>query len=363
MDHNEYWQRLSEIRGPNQANLLALRSWTETLALPWLWDEVGGAVMTPRPVHPMASAPPPRRTLVPLNHTDAVRHGLIVSLTERDEKVTEARFYQAQLTMLDSEARRYCKAIDGISAAKETIFALDAVVNTLHRGLWDMLRYAHVLLEDAAREVTGVPGYYASGRRTHETAFEVYKGAEQSVYGTYSAMTHMDRAPYTPVAVLRTAIELRLRQAFGISGLVDPARAGDLVPIDMSKLFEAIRGHTDQIEFSVDVHDVWKIYRWSNFYLHGGVRDFPWVAGFLIQFLLPLFADSRTGPHGWNINGGIRMRRETWRAVRSALVPAVSRSTLLQRLGNAWRELFPRNRAALQLLAVDESEAQCVFLD
>jgi hypothetical protein len=363
VDHNEYWQRLSAINEPIEANLLAFRGWTEATALPWLWDEMGGAVMTPRPLHPMATAPPPRRTLVPLSHAEALRHGLIVSPTERGEKITEARFYQAQLTMFDSEARRYCKVIDEMSAAKETVFALDAVIDTLHRGLWDMLRYAHVLLEDAAREVTDVPGYYASARRTHEAAFEVYKGAEQSVYGTYSGMTHMDRAPYTPVAVLRTAIELRLRQAFGVSILVDPANAADLIPIDMSKLFEAIRGYTQQIEFIVDVHDVWKVYRWSNLYLHGGFRDFPWVAGFLIQFLRPLFADPRTGPHGWNINGGIRMRRQTWHAVRSKLVPAAPRTTLLQRLANAWRELFRRNRPALQLPPVDESDAQCVFLD
>jgi hypothetical protein len=168
VDHNEYWQTLSEIKAPNQDNLLELRCWTETVALPWLWDEVGGAVLTPRPVHAMAPAPPPRRTLMPLSHTDAVRHGLIVSPTER-EKVTEARFYQAQLTMLDSEARRYCKVIDEMSATRETVFALDAVVDTLHRGLWDMLRYAHVLREDAAREVTDVPGYYASARRTQES--------------------------------------------------------------------------------------------------------------------------------------------------------------------------------------------------
>jgi hypothetical protein len=265
--------------------------------------------------------------------------------------------------MLDSEARLYCKSIDAFSKAT-SVFAEDAVVHTLHRALLEMMRLAIVLLEDAAREVTDVPGYFSAWRRPYETPFEVFKGTEQIIYGTYSGMTHVDRAPYTPVAVLRTAIELRLRHAFCVSSLINPTNPDDLIPVDLSRLFEAVQIRQSEVDFAVDLHDVWKIYRWSNFYLHGGVRDFPWVPGFLLRYLRPLFADQRTGPNGsWNINGGIRMKRETWRAIRLALQPQVEQPGLVKRFANAWRELCAGKKRQLQLPAVDEQAAQCMFLD
>jgi len=55
----------------------------------------------------------------------------------------------------------------------------------------------------------------AWGRR-QETPFEIFKGAEQVTYGQFSGLTHDDRARWIPLAVLRTALETRMRQAFGI---------------------------------------------------------------------------------------------------------------------------------------------------
>lgn len=362
MNNNEYLSKLEQLKEVNRANLIAMGKWVQNEALPWLWNELGGVVLTPKQKHPMATTSPTAPKLKSMKDAEAVRQGLITSVAER-KKLAEPSFYQAQLTMLDSEARRYCKNIDGFS--KETsVFAEEAVVHTLHRALLEMMRLAIVLLEDAAREVTNVPGYFAAWRRPYETPFEIFKGTEQIIYGTYSGMTHVDRAPYTPVAVLRTAIELRLRHAFGASSFIDPAKPEELIPIDLSKLFEAIQTQQSEIEFAVDLHDVWKIYRWGNFYLHGGVRDFPWVPGFLLQYLRPLFADPRTGPNGsWNINGGIRMKREAWRAVRSALQPQMETPSLAKRLANALRELRPSKKRQLELPVVDEKSAQCMFLD
>lgn len=363
MDHNEYTQKLQQLKDCNSANLIALGNWVRNDALPWLWSELGGAILTPKQTHPNAKTAPPLRKLTPMTPYDAVRQGLMVSVADRATKLADPSFYRAQLTMLDAEASRYCISIDTYSQTP-SVFAEEAAVHTLHRALQDIMRYALILLEDAACYVTNVPGYFAAWRRNYETPFEVFKGTEQIIYGTYSGMTHVDRAPYTPVAVLRTAIELRLRHAFCVSGYINPQKPDDLIPIDLSKLFEAIQARQSEIEFVVDLHDVWKIYRWSNFYLHGGVRDFPWVPGFLLQYLRPLFADPRTGTNGaWNINGGIRMKRETWRSVRKALQPEVERFSVIQRLGNAWRVFWANRKPPLEVPAIDEGRAQCMFLD
>lgn len=137
---------------------------------------------------------------------------------------------------MDSEASRYCRCIASFSAAPVQ-FAPGAAIDTLHRALLVIMRYARILLENAAGEVTEVPGYFSAWRKERDHPFEVFKGAEQIVYGAYSGMTHADSAPYAPVAVLRTAIELRLRHAFCIYTWVSSNNPEDTTPIDMSSIF------------------------------------------------------------------------------------------------------------------------------
>ena len=182
-DHNEYWQKLELLKDVNAANLVALKEWTRVEALPWLWDELGGAVLTPKPKHPMAKSPPAPKKLNPMNDAEAVRHGLMTSVADREKLVSEPLFYHAQLTMLDAEAKRYCSNIDALFGAGTNVFASEAVVHTLHRALLDRMRLVLVLLEDAAREVAAVPGYFGAWRRSYETPFEVFKGTEQIIYG------------------------------------------------------------------------------------------------------------------------------------------------------------------------------------
>ena len=362
-DTNDYFNRLQQLAEPTSANMIALGAWVEQDALPWLWAELGGIVLEPKRKHPNATRPPSPSRLLPMKDADAVRQGLFVSASDYRSKLALPAYYRAQLTMLDAEARRYCASIDTYAKAS-SVFADEAVVHTLHRALHDIMEHVLPLMETAAQAVADMPAYYAAWRRPREMSFEVFKGAEQIIYGTYSGMTHADRAPYTPVAVLRTAIELRLRHAFCVSSLVDPDRPDELIPIDLSSLFEAIQSRQQEIEFIVDLHDVWKIYRWSNFYLHGGVRDYPWVPGFVLQYLRPLFADPRIGATGaWNINGGIRMRSDAWHAVRAALQPPNGKRTVANRIGDAWRALVSPRKRQLQLPAADIADAQCVILD
>jgi hypothetical protein len=263
MNINDYSSKLDALKEATQQNLTDLALWTEQVALPWLWAELGGAILTPKQRHPQARTAPTSPTLRPMKNGEAVRQGLIISVADRFTKDTAPPFYQAQLTMLDSEARRYCKAIASFMQAPDK-FAENATIHTLHPALLELMGYARVLLEDAGREVTDVAGFFGAWRKRREHPFEVFKGTEQIVYGAYSGMTHADRAPYIPVAVLRTAIELRLRQAFCIHSLVDPAKPEETVPIDMSRIFTAMQARQGEIEFAVDMHDIWKIYRWST---------------------------------------------------------------------------------------------------
>ncbi len=314
MDRNAYVTHIQSLTEANPLNLIALGKWVQERALPWLWAEMSGAFFISKKKHPDAKVSPATPKLQPLVDSDAVRMGLIVSLSD-EKKIIEPGFYRAQLTMLDSEANRYCTAIhyyanEGPGPNEE------AFVHTVHPALHNMMLDALVLLEWAASKITEVPGFFNAHRTSHDKPFEVYKGAEQITYGTYSRLTHTDRVPYASVAVLRTAIELRLRRAFCVSTFIDPTRPDELIPIDMSRLYDAILTQQESIKFAVDIHDVWKVYKWCNFYLHSGLRDFPWVPGFLVQYLRPLFSGPRSKR---GINEGVQMNLEVWHAVRAAL--------------------------------------------
>ena len=364
MDIDKYAKKLNSLEEATEQNFAELSSWAEKVALPWLWIELAGALSARKPAHPQARVTPPSPSLKPMSASDAVRKGIMCSVADRLTKDATAPFFHAQLTMMDSETRRYCKAISSVLIATNTVVP-QATIHTLHGALRELLNYAQILLEDAGREVTGVTGYFGAWRSKRDHPFEVFKATEQIIYGAYSGMTHVDRAPYMPVSVLRTAIELRLRHAFGIYSWENPADPTVTVPIDMSTLFQAIETRVGEIEFDVDMHDIWKIYRWSNFYLHGGVRDFPWMAGFLLQYLRPLFVGQNSGPHrGWSISSGVRMKRATWHAIRAEIARGRERPSFTQRLVNAWRALFVTKRSYhLEIRPVEEKAAQCSFLD
>jgi hypothetical protein len=359
MDQHEYSKKLDELRDITVPNVVALGQWVREEGLPWLWTIMAEVIIPAKTQHPNAKTPPRRGRLSPMGPAEAVRSGLRASLADRMKKEKQPSFYHAQLTMLHGQAALYCDAIDAfaLNQPKGTgIFAEEAMVDDLHRALHHMMRYAYILLANASREIASNTDRFRAWGRQEDHPFEVFQGARQSIYGAYSGMAFRDRAPYAPVAVLRTAIELRMRRAFCISSYVNPGKPDQIIPIDVSRLFQAIQSRQDDIEFAVDVHDVWKIYRWSNFYLHAGVRDYPWVVGYVHGYLHPLFA----GSHG--IDDGIRMKPETWHAVRKALLPVAEPFSISQRLGNAWRSLWPKRASTLQIPPVDERHAQCAFL-
>jgi hypothetical protein len=349
MNEDDYKRALNGWRNADRQNLAAMAQWAEQDALPWLWKELAGILG--------------QKNARPLQPAEAIRMGLQTTPADREKMPLKPSYYHAHLSMLDSEAKKYIKAV-GRFMAQPNPFAGNAAIYNLHGGLISLLNHGIILFEQAGQCLLNLPGVYGSWRRTQEHPFEIFKGAEQIIYGRFSGLTHDDRAPFTPVAVLRTAVENRLRSAFGIYGYYDP-RTNGIRPIDLGQLIEAITPRLAKIEFAVDFHDVVKIYRWSNPYLHAGWRDFVWVPGYALEFLHPLFADTRPAPGGgWSIDGGVRMPRETWRDIRRSFEEAPRRNVFVE----LWRAIVGvfkrrRGRTILQLNGADEQSSACVFLN
>jgi hypothetical protein len=349
MDANEYQTTTAKLDSPTEENLKELARWAEQEALPWLRSELAEILQ--------------ERRVVPLNPRDAIRQGLQTTFADREKLPKSPRFYVAQMTMLDAELKRYCKAASQLADTSER-FASNATVYALHVPVRACMHEGIIMLEQASAQLRNRPGAYGAWRREIEHPFEIFKGAEQFIYGRFSGLTHDDPAPFAPIATLRTAIEFRIRSAFGIQGYVDPLN-DNFIPIDLGQVFDRVGEHLAEIEFVVDFHDIVKVYRWSNFYLHGGWRDFVWVPGFALQFLRPLFADPRNTPTGgWNIDGGIRMPREVWRAIRKSFEPSTSHGLLSELFASFSSALQRRKKnRRLVLNPAAEQQAACAFTD
>lgn len=248
----------------------------------------------------------------------AVRQGLATTANEQGTLLASARFYEAQTAMFAAEAMRYANAVARADFAAMVRFG-DAAVHELCEGLRDLLLDAVVLLEQAGHALLDCPGVYGAWRSRFDMPFEIYKAAEQATYGKYSLLTHIDRAPFVGIALLRVAIETRLRAAFRVYAYEQAANRS-IQPIGVSELLEAIDRHCPSAVFAVDRHDVARIYRWTNFYLHAGRRDFSWTPGCAVQYLRPFISGRPQPDGGWSINNGVMVPRAEWEAVQQHFV-------------------------------------------
>ncbi len=274
---------IEKRRTLSEGSLIELAKWAAEDAAPWVREEIRGV---------LGSA------AKPLSVQEAVRAGFAVSYKEAITLPNTARYYSAQVVMFQAELDRFCNAAKAFAEHSNGPLT-GATEIEVRQGISEILLDAIVMLERAGAIRLELPGAYGVHRINHDRTFEVFKAAEQMLYGRYSGLTHTDRAPFAPVSILRTAIELRLRRAFGVQSYFDP-KNDNPKPIPLSELMDVIFQFERQIYASVDLHDVNRMYKWSNPYLHAGRRDYVWCASFALQYLRPLFV----GPEQLRSRGG-----------------------------------------------------------
>lgn len=218
--------------------------WAEAQGLPILWAELAKILG--------------KKSLKPLNGQESIRGGLVDSFAARAGLPTKARYYHAQMSMLDAELRRYCRHTATLSGLPANGYT-QVQVHGLHDRLARWLREPVAMLEVAHTELRGMAGVYGDYRNTTETSFEIYQAALQAIDGQFSGMTFVDLAPFAPIATLRTAIELRMRRAFGVQSYLDPCNLR-VDPIGLSRLFEVLSQHRNAIQFAVPLADIARIY-------------------------------------------------------------------------------------------------------
>lgn len=134
---------------------------------------------------------------------------------------------------------------------------------------------------------------------------EMIHSARSSMYGPVSAHAFSDICVMSSVASIREAIEIRIRSAFGLFSLEDPD--GKRRPIDMSRILSCLSKYYQKkdIDFSIGFDELSKIYRWTNIFIHSGLRDYYWVPYFVEKQLQEFIFGKDDVGQEYNINNGI----------------------------------------------------------
>lgn len=226
-------------------------------------------------------------------------------MNEIEKKQSQQVFYAANARIF----LKTCNMVAGAIAKAPPDPRQDIFATKHYSLLRNMVLDAQSLLADWATSTQGIPAMYGIGKNPFHDPFQISHAAEQLMYGGSSLFTFSDIACDSATALLRIALETRIRFGFGLLGVRDLA-SGSIEPLNMSKILEAIKLHESKFVLAVPLQHIERIYGWSNIYVHLGFKSFAWSPIFALGYLNPLLRGGGY-PGGISVNAGIYIDRAT----------------------------------------------------
>lgn len=153
--------------------------------------------------------------------------------------------------------------------------------------------------------MTGINSGNNTHRRRNLKSYEIFDTSKRLLRKEFY-LSDIVTMP-SSVFFIRQAIEIRLKNAFGIVSIRD--KDGKLKKITGESLLTLIDETSPDIELPVKKSIIKKIHIWTNFYIHGGVINYAWHIEWAHHMLQPLFIPGEIDGVGWNISGSIKMKR------------------------------------------------------
>ena len=164
---------------------------------------------------------------------------------------------------------------------------------------------SRVLLQDWATFKLKVPGVYGIGKNPHQHPLQIAHAARQLMFAGSPFFAFEDNAMDAATALVRVAIETRLRFGFGLIAVED-LTSGASSPLMLSKVLAAIGAHVTKVSLSIPLQHVARLYGWSNSYIHTGARSYMWSPIFALDYLRPLLTGGAYSG-GFSVNAGIQL--------------------------------------------------------
>ncbi|SDW33704.1 hypothetical protein [Nitrosomonas communis] len=261
-----------------------------------------------------------KKRLPALQDNQIIQQMLAKSPNDENKKLSDPAYYTANVVAY----LKVCKDILQPNFIKQFDVSSGGVLDDLiiynyHRLFRALLFDSLVLLNEYAYRIKErVEPPYGCGKNLSQHHMTMYQSLKQSIFGQASFHSFTEIQPDLAVSIIRQIVELRVRRAFGVLGWYQP-QTQSVEPLPISKLFEEIKKHESDIDLSVPLECLMRIYGWSNIFLHTGIKDYIWKPIVVKQYLKE-FCLGKQGQY--NVNGGVVVTKSVLAAIVRSLEQA-----------------------------------------
>lgn len=146
-----------------------------------------------------------------------------------------------------------------------------------------------VLLNEYCVNIKKTEAEYGVGKPIVQHTLPLYQSLRQFIYGQSSFHSFIDMEPDVSIVIIRQLIELKIRRAFGVLGWYN-IDSESMTPMPLTHIFDTIKTHQKEIDFSIPLDCLIRIYGWANIFLHIGIKDYVWkhifVANYIKEFAI-----------------------------------------------------------------------------
>ncbi len=226
----------------------------------------------------------------------------ILGKSPNDEKIKKSgREYYIANSIAYLQVVRELLTADFISKFNPEKTVNELTIYNYHRVLQSLLFDSLALLNEYCINVKNIEPEYCCGKGYSQHTLTLYQSLRQSIFGQSSYHSFIDVEPDLSISIIRQMIELRVRRAFGVLGWYFPDTQS-MEPLALTVLFDAIKPYAKDIDFSIPLDCLIRIYGWSNIFLHIGIKDCSWKP-ILVKNQLIEFAIGKKGSS--SVNSGI----------------------------------------------------------
>ncbi len=252
---------------------------------------------------------------------------------------------------------------------QETIQELDNPSNEELVGMF-LYNYSHLISDLLVDAVHLMENYEASVLESNEERtvlvnrvqhdFTLYQYLRQVIYGQVSLHAFRDREPSVSVAIIRQMIELRIRNAFNLHGLIKP-NSNEIRVIPLTAIFDILRSpkYRSKVDYAVPLENIERIYKWANYFVHAGIKDYAWNPIMAQRYLHQLMAGREIEGEGWSVSNGIGYEEKLLDSIYLEFL-TIQHKSLLKRLfyrllpsrqnTNQWKIMTLGNKPEARLL-------------
>jgi len=221
---------------------------------------------------------------------------------DRDRKYRSRAYYSANATLFLKEANNLAQDIVNTAGAMNSTEARRSFL-LLQKMVFDGM----YLIQHCSAYLHGNKTGYGMGRAFFSHVVSTSHAARQLMVGGNPHFAFIDNATEAGAAVLRVAIETRIRYAFLFIAIAD-TKMETLEPLNLSNAFSVLEQFESELILPIPLRNIVRIYKWCNSYTHLGTRDYTWLYFFALSYIWPILVGV---PQIYNVDSGIQCKADT----------------------------------------------------